>query len=255
MNNATMDKMRELRLHGMLRAFRDNCESRAQDGLTRDEIVAHLIDAEWDERNNNTIRRYIANASFRYRGRIEEIDYLPGRAIDKNMIQRLASGEWISKGENLIITGATGTGKSFITCALGHAACVRKLRVKYVNCMKLFSLLKIAKADGTYFREMKTLERQDLLILDDFGLKQLDGESRLMMLEFIDDRYGKKSTIISSQVPVSKWFDIIGDPTIADAICDRIVHNAHSIDLKGARGISMRQKKRINSGQNLPLEN
>jgi DNA replication protein DnaC len=253
MNNATMDKMRELRLHGMLRAFRDNCESRTHDDLTRDEMVAHLIDAEWDERNNRTIQRYITQASFRDRGRIEEIDFLPGRAIDKNMIQRLVSCDWIKKYENLIITGATGSGKSFIACALGHAACVRKFKVRYVNCMKLFSQLKIAKGDGSYLREMKSLERQDLLILDDFGLKQLDGDSRLFMLEFIDDRYGKKSMIISSQVPVSKWFDIIGDPTIADAICDRIIHNAHTIDLKGARGVSMRQKKRNNSGQNLPL--
>ena len=255
MNSATMDKMRELNLHGMLRAFRENCETRAHERLTQDEIVAHLIDAEWDERNNRTIQRYIKNASFRYRGRIEEIDYVPGRTIDKNMIQRLVSCDWIKKNENLIITGATGAGKSFIACALGHTACVHKLRVRYVNCMKLFSLLKIAKGDGSYFREMKSLERQDLLILDDFGLKQLDGDSRLFMLEFIDDRYGKKSTVISSQVPVSKWFDIISDPTIADAICDRIVHNAHTIDLKGARDVSMRKRRGKNSGQNLPLGN
>lgn len=251
MNNATMEKMRELRLHGMLRAFRDTHESRTRDPFTADEIVAHLIDAEWDERYNRTIQRLIKNASFRHRGRVEEIDLSPGRAIDKNMFQRLVSCDWIGKAENLIITGATGAGKSFIACALGHAACVRKLRVRYLNCMKLFSQLKIARADGSYFREMKSLARQDLLILDDFGLKQLDGDSRLFMLEFIEDRYGTTSTIISSQVPVSKWFDIIGDPTIADAICDRLVHNAHTINLKGG---SMRKSRKNNSGQNLPLQ-
>lgn len=255
MNNATMEKMRELRLHGMLRAFRDNCDSRTYDRLTPDEIVAYLIDAEWDERNNRTIQRYIKQASFRYRGRSEEIEFLPGRTIDKNLIQRLVSCDWIRKAENLVITGATGAGKSFIACALGHAACVRKLKVKYVNCMKLFSSLKIAKGDGSFVREMKSLERQDLLILDDFGLKQLDSDSRLFMLEFIDDRYGEKSTIVSSQVPVSKWFDIIGDPTIADAICDRIVHNAHTINLKGARDVSMRKRKENNSRQNSPSNN
>ncbi len=249
MNNATMDKMRELRLHGMLRAFRDSHENRTCERLTPDELLAHLIDAEWDERYNRTLDRLVTKASFRYRGRIEEIDFSSARSIDKNLITRLASGDWIGKAENLIVTGPTGAGKSFISCALGHAACVRGKKVRYVNCMKLFSHLKMSKVDGSYSREIKSLARQDLLILDDFGLKQLDAESRLFMLEFIEDRYGSKSTIVSSQVPIAKWFDIIGDPTIADAICDRLIHNAHSINLKGG---SMRKVKVKNSGQNLP---
>jgi DNA replication protein DnaC len=249
MNSATMDKMRELRLHGMLRAFRDTHESSAYERLTSDEFLAHLIDAEWDERNNRTLKRLVKNASFRYRGMVEEIEFSQGRNIDKNSFHRLADGDWIGKAENLIITGATGSGKSFIACALGHAFCIRGMKVRYLNCMKLFSHLKKAKADGSYFREMKALAKQDLLILDDFGLKQLDAESRLFMLEFIEDRYGLKSTLISSQVPVNKWFDIIGDPTIADAICDRLVHNAHTINLKGG---SMRKNRGKNSGQDLP---
>lgn len=249
MNNATMDKMRELRLHGMLRAFTDSRETGTHERLTADEFLAHLVDAEWDERYNRTLGRLIKNASFRNHGRIEEVDFSPARNIDKNALHRLASCDWIGKAKNLIITGATGSGKSFIACALGHAACVRKLKVRYTNCMKLFSLLKIARADGSYFREMKMLAKQELLILDDFGLKQLDNDSRLFMLEFIEDRCGLKSTIISSQVPVSKWFDIIGDPTIADAICDRLIHNAHTINLKGG---SMRKSRGKNSGQNLP---
>jgi DNA replication protein DnaC len=249
MNNATMDKMRELRLHGMLRAFRETHESPTHENLTPDEFLAHLVDAEWDERHNRTLQRLIRNASFRHRCRIEDVVITAGRNIDKNMLHRLAACDWIGKAENLIITGATGVGKSFIACAIGHEACVRKQRVGYVNCMKLFSHLKIAKADGTYARELKTLARKDLLILDDFGLKQLDAESRLMMLEFIEDRHGTKSTIISSQVPVSKWFEIIGDPTIADAICDRLVHNAQTINLTGG---SMRKSRVKISGQDLP---
>jgi DNA replication protein DnaC len=249
MNNATMDKMREMRLHGMLRAFRESFESRMHERFTADELLAHLIDAEWDERYNKALTRLVKNAAFRYRSRTEEIDFSPGRNIDKNTLHRLASGDWISKAENLIITGATGSGKSFIACAIGHAACIQKLKVRYANSMKLFSHLKFAKADGSYFKEMKLLARQDLLIIDDFGLKQLDAESRLIMLEFLEDRYGVKATIISSQVPVSKWFDIIGDPTIADAICDRLVHNAQTINLKGG---SMRKNQVKNSGQNLP---
>jgi DNA replication protein DnaC len=230
MNNATMDKMRELRLHGMLRAFRETHESPTHENLTPDEFLAHLVDAEWDERHNRTLQRLIRNASFRHRCRIEDVVITAGRNIDKNMLHRLAACDWIGKAENLIITGATGVGKSFIACAIGHEACVRKQRVGYA-------------------RELKTLARKDLLILDDFGLKQLDAESRLMMLEFIEDRHGTKSTIISSQVPVSKWFEIIGDPTIADAICDRLVHNAQTINLTGG---SMRKSRVKNSGQDLP---
>jgi DNA replication protein DnaC len=249
MNTATMEKMRELRLHGMLRAFKDSIEQRTAAGLSADELLAFLIDAEWDERYNRTLARLVKSAGLRYRGRVEEIDCSPGRNIDRNTLMHLASCDWIGKGENIIITGATGSGKSFLSCALGHAACVRSLKVKYVNCMKLSSHLKIARADGSYPREIKLLARQDLVILDDFGLKQLDADSRLFLFELLEDRYGLKSSIISSQVPVSKWFDIIGDPSLADAICDRVVHNAHTINLKGC---SMRKKQAKYSGQNLP---
>ncbi len=249
MNNATMDKMHQMRLHGMLRAFRDSRETLTSQGLTVDEFLAFLIDAEWDERYNRTLACLVKNASFRYRGRIEHIECSQERNIDENTLMRLASCEWITKGENLIITGATGVGKSFLACALGYAACIRKLRVKYFNCLKLFAYLKTSRADGTFRREMKLLAKQDLVILDDFGLKQLDGDSRLFLLELLEDRNTITSTMISSQVPVSKWFDIIGDSTIADAILDLIMHTAHTVELKGP---SMRKQQVKNSGQNLP---
>jgi DNA replication protein DnaC len=233
----------------MLRAFRESLAQRPGNALTADELIAFLVDAEWDERYNRTISRLIKNAGFRYRGSIEEIECSTVRNIDKNTLMRLASCEWIGKAENLVITGSTGVGKSYLACALGHAACVRKLKVRYVNCMKLFAHLKISRADGSFPREIKHLSKLDLVILDDFGLKQLDSDSRLFMLELLEDRYGVKSTIISSQVPVSKWFDIISEPTIADAICDRVVHNASTIHLKGD---TMRKKNVKNSGQNLP---
>lgn len=251
MNNATINKMRELKLHGMLRAFRESLDGRMLESLTVDEFLAHLVDAEWDDRYNKTLARLQKNANFRYKARIEEIDMSSGRCIDKNILNRISSCGWIEKAENLIITGVTGSGKSFMACAFGHSACMHKFKVSYINCMKLFSQLKISKADGSYGREIKTLAKMDLLILDDFGLKQMDTDSRLFMLEFLEDRYGLKSTIISTQIPVAKWFDVIGDPTIADAICDRLVHNAHTINLKGG---SMRKNKEKNSGQNLPLQ-
>lgn len=167
------------------------------------------------------------------------------------MILRFSTCDWIKKGESIIITGSTGAGKSFMACALGHKACIHRYRVGYYNCMKLFSHLKFCKADGTYFKEMDKIRKQDLVILDDFGLKVFDADSRLMMLELLEDRHGSRSIIIASQIPSDKWFDVIGDPTIADAICDRLLHTSHRIDIKGE---SMRKEKSKNSGRNLPLE-
>ena len=250
MNNATMEKMRQMRLHGMLRAFRDIRDTSTAQGLTMDECIAFLVDAEWDERYNRTLARLTKNAAFRYRGRIEEFECSHERNIDKHTLMRLASCEWIRAAENLIITGATGAGKSFLACAIGHAACIRKFKVKYLNCLKFFGHLKFSRADGSFPREMKCLAKQDLVILDDFGIKQFDGDARLFLLELLEDRSGVKSTIIASQVPVAKWFDVIGDATISDAICDRIVHSAHTVHLTGD---SWRKRQGKNSGQNLPL--
>lgn len=245
----TMNKMKELRLHGMRRAFEDLRSSRAADSLSHDELVSHLVDAEWDERYNRKISRLLTSAAFRYKASIEEIDYVRQRNIEKNTILAMGRCDWIEKGENIFITGATGTGKSYLACALGHRACMNRYRVRYLNCMKIFSQLKYAKADGSYFREMKHLQKNDLLILDDFGLKPFDADTRLMLLELLEDRYASKSTIIASQIPVSLWFDIIGDKTIADAICDRFIHNAEKINLQGD---TMRKVKKNNSGRNLP---
>jgi DNA replication protein DnaC len=246
----TRSKMKEMRLHGMIRVHDELRTNRTIDDLSHDEILAHLIDAEWDERYNRKIDRLQKSALFRYRARLEEVEFSQGRNLTKNSLIALGRCDWIERGKNLLISGATGTGKSFIACALGRQACLSQLRVRYVNCMKLFSQLKYAKADGSYFKELKQLQKQDLLILDDFGLKTFDTESRLILLELLEDRYGNKSTMIASQIPVSMWFDVIGDKTIADAICDRFIHNAERIELKGG---SMRKLKN-NSGRNLPPE-
>lgn len=227
-----LEKMRQLRLTGMARAFDLTLQSGKNEKFTADEMVTHLIEAEWDERYNRRMERGIRLARFRYKASVEQISYDGGR-LDKNQVRRLAPCEFIARKENIIITGSTGIGKSYLASALGHQACSLGYRVLYQQCAKLFAKLKIAKADGSYLKELARIERQHLLLIDDFGLQPLDAQSRAALMEIMEDRHGKSSTIFTSQVPVSKWHEIIGEQTVADAILDRIVHDAHRLELKG----------------------
>jgi DNA replication protein DnaC len=232
-NKATMEKMQLMRLHGMLKAFRVTMESGVKKKFTADEMVGHLIDAEWDERENRKLERLLKGAKFRYQSAIEEIDFSINRNLDKNRILRLSDCSWIRGKENIIITGPTGVGKSFIATALGHQACMYGYKVIYYNCLKFFSQMRYWQADGSYIKEMKKIGKAELLILDDFGLEILDKANRISLLEILEDRVGKCSTIIVSQLPENKWHEIIGDETIADAICDRVLHNSYKIKMKG----------------------
>jgi len=164
---------------------------------------------------------------------VEQIDFEVDRNLDKNLLNRFAECSFIDKNENILITGPTGIGKSYIASALGNQACMLGYKVFYASTAKLFALLKMAKADGSYIRETARIEKQDLLILDDFGMQPLDTSSRATLMEIMEDRHGKHSTIITSQLPVRQWHDVIGEKTIADAVLDRIVHNAHRIELAG----------------------
>ena len=197
-------------------------------------------------RHNRRIARQIFYAKFRYKAAIEEINYEVARNIDRNLVQRLADCSFIGRNENLLVTGSTGIGKSYIATALGYQACIMGYRVLYASTPKLFARLKMAKADGTYIKEIAKIEKQQLLILDDFAIQPFDAPSRAALMEIIEDRHGKTSLIITSQLPVSAWYDVIGDRTIADAILDRIVHDAHRMELNGE---SMR-KKRQSTGEN-----
>jgi len=242
MNTNTLDKLRKMKFFGMFHAFKSSMETGKTNDYTADELLAHLVEAEWDDRQNRRIDRAIYYAHFRYKASVESIHYHAERSIDRNQIMRLADCTFIDRYENLLITGSTGIGKSYVASAIGHQACILGYKVFYASTPKLFAKLKMAKADGSYIKETARIERQELLILDDFGIQPFDAQSRAALMEIIEDRHGKTSLIITSQLPVSKWYEVIGEKTIADAILDRIVHDAHRIELKGE---SMRKKRQL----------
>ncbi len=241
-NQATLDRLRELKLTGMFQAFEALLQLPVHQQPPADELLAQLTDAEHEYRQQRKTQMAIRAARFRYGASLEELHYGDGRNLDKTAILRLADCRFIDRSENIFLTGATGCGKSYIASALGYQACQLGYRVGYHNLIKLLQRLQLAKADGSYQKEMSRLERLNLLILDDWGLQPLDQHAQLALLQIMEDRHGKSATIITSQLPVSKWHDYIGDPTLADAILDRITHKAHRLDLKGE---SMRRKQHV----------
>ncbi len=241
--NATIEKMQKMRLNGMKRAYESSFETRNQDTFTNDEFIAWLIESEDNQRNNNRTDRLLKNARFHYQASIEEINYTPDRDLDRNLLTRLSDCSFIDRHENMIITGCTGTGKSFLATALGYQCCIKGYKVLYYNLGKLFNKLTMAKADGTYMKELTKIENHDLLIIDDFGLQAINNEKQLILMDLIEDRNQRKATIFCSQLPVKNWYDLIEEKTIADAILDRIIHSAIRFELKGE---SMRKKMKNN---------
>lgn len=239
-NQATIEKMQQMKLHGMVRAFKTTMETGITKNFTADELIGHLIDTEWDDRHNRRLNRLLKRARFRYTASLEQVDFQINRNLDKNMLLRFSDCSWVEKRRDIIITGETGVGKSFIATALAHQGCMHGYSCGYFNCTKLFARLKLTKGDGTYQKEIVKIQAYDILVLDDFGLHPIDEDNRLALLEIMEDRHGRKSTLISSQFPVKNWHGIIGEPTIADAICDRIIHSAFRIELKGD---SLRKKQ------------
>ena len=244
MNEVTLTRMKQMKLHGMHGAFQTAIETGKTDDYTIDQFVSMITDAEWDDRNNRKIERLIRNARFHYKATIENVIYEHARNIDRTKLLRMAECDFINKSENVLISGSTGAGKSYIATALGYQACIEGYRVLYFNTTKLFSKLKMAKADGSYLKELAKIARHQLIILDDFGLQPLDGQNRIALLEMIEDRHNRGSMLVTSQIPVSKWYEIIGEKTIADAILDRLIHQSHRIELMGE---SMRKKRNIYS--------
>jgi DNA replication protein DnaC len=233
MTQETLEKIKKLRLLGMARVYETSLENDKLAHLSADELLNMLVEAEWDDRLNRNIERRLRNARFRYQSCMESIDYQADRNLDRNQVMRFAECTFIRKHENIIITGSTGIGKSYLATALGHQACTLGFKVYYANLGKLFSRLKMGKADGSYLKEISKIERQDLLIIDDFGLVPIDNQNRSALMEIVEDRHKKASMIITSQLPVNCWYEVIGEKTIADAILDRIVHDSHRIELRG----------------------
>jgi DNA replication protein DnaC len=238
--NQIETQMNKLRLLGMAKNWVALQETRKLHELSLIEGMELLLQAEEQERDNRRFRRLEYQAGFRYKASMEELRADPTRGIDKTLITALATGDYISKGESVLITGATGCGKSFLASALGHHACIQGFKVAYYNTQKLMLKTKMARLEGTIYKFFEKLSKTNLLILDDFGLTHLEKQQQMDLMEMIEDRHGKTSTIIASQLPVASWYDVIGEETIADAILDRLVHSSYRVEIKGE---SLRKKQ------------
>ena len=232
-NQVSLDLMHRMKLHGMAAAFAESLSSTYAESMTPDGFLSWLLAREWDYRSAAAIERLIRGAAFRYKAYPEDIDYTISRGLERNQMERLLSLDFVSQGQNLFITGSAGTGKSFIATAIGYQACKNGIKTLYAGTSKLLGSLKVAKAKNMLETELKKIERCKLLILDDAFLTPIDAKERPILLDIIEDRHERKSIVITSQYPVENWYDAIGDPTVADAVLDRIVHSSHRIELKG----------------------
>ena len=226
-------KLTQLRLKGMLRTWEALTETRRIQELSFTDGMEMLLQAEQDERRNSRFERLLKNAKFRYQASLEEMNYDPSRELDKSLITELATCQYIANGESVVVTGPTGCGKSWLISALGHQACSHGYDVVYFNTQKFMLRIKMARLEGTILRFFDKIAKTSLFILDDFGLTHLGQQQQFDLMEIMEDRHGKKSTIIASQLPIASWFDVISEVTIADGIVDRLVHTSHRIELKG----------------------
>jgi DNA replication protein DnaC len=233
LTHPTLDQLTQLGLSGMAQAFGELEASGESATLTHADWLGLLVDREVTHRRDKRLAARLRYARLRHNAVVEDVDYRVPRGLDRALFHKLADGTWIDAHDNLILCGPSGVGKSWLACALGHKACRDNRSVLYHRVPKLFADLALARGDGRHARIMRSLNGAHLLILDDWGLDPLDGGARRDLYEILEERYGRRSTILTSQVPVDKWHEIIGNPTYADAILDRLVHNAHRINLDG----------------------
>lgn len=240
LTHPTVEKLESIRLTGMALALREQLEMDDINDLSFEERLGLLVDREAVYRENRRLKSRLKKAKLRHNASIEDIDYKTPRNLDKSVVVKLADCQWIKNKQNLIITGPTGIGKSYLACAFAQKACREGYSAVYLRLSRLFEDLSLAKGDGRYIKVLAGFAKTDLLILDDYGLAKLNREKRHDLLEILEDRHGLRSTLVTSQLPIKNWHEQIGDPTLADAILDRVVHNAHKIELEGD---SMRKKK------------
>ena len=244
---ATLEQMQQLKFHGMHTSYSLQLELPIHQQLEAHELIAQLIQAELLSRTNERTAYYLKLAKLRLPAVAEQVECSAVRNFTKQQLVTLLEGHYLRQGENILITGATGCGKSYLACALGYQACIQGYRTTYLNMNRLIEKITLSKLDGTYIKYLNYLERQTLIILDDFGLQSLHQDVKLALLQILEDRYAKRSVIITSQLPVSKWYEYINEPTLADAIMDRMTAHVHRIELKGE---SRRKKKNISD--NMP---
>jgi DNA replication protein DnaC len=241
MNEHTLNQLRTLRLDGMVHAFEEQATSTAATALGFDERFGLLVQREVAWRDDRRVQRLLKAARLKVSTAcVEDINWRPSRALDRSLVAALAGGDWIRNAQNLLITGATGCGKTWLGCALAHQAARSGFSVLYTRAGRLFDELHVAHGDGSFARRLSQLAKLDLLVIDDFAISPMGAPERCDLLEVLDDRVGSRSTLITSQLPVKAWHTYLDDPTLADAILDRIVHSSHKIDLKGG---SLRDKK------------
>jgi len=233
LKHPTLDLLNQLGLAGMAHAFAEFTANDEVKGLNHAEWLALLLDHEVTYRNDRRLALRLRQARLRHHAVPEDVDYRASRGLERRLFERLLRGDWIAAHENLAIIGPTGVGKSWLACAIGHNACRSNRSVLYTRLPRLIDELALAKGDGRIAARMKSLAKVDLLILDDWGLEPLDGNARHHLLEIIEDRYGRRSTLVTSQLPIARWHELIGNPTYADAILDRLVHNAHRLEITG----------------------
>jgi DNA replication protein DnaC len=240
LNQPTIEKLHAMKLFGMVEAFRTQLESAQLNQLAFEERFAMLVDQQWLWKENRALTRRLQSARLKERGVIEDIDYQHPRGLDRKLMRSLASSEWVRQKQNLLIIGPTGIGKSWLACALAHKACRDGFSVLHKRTTELFREIATAHADGSIGRVLLRLSRTDVLLLDDFAMAALKDSERRDFLEICDDRYQRRSMILTSQMPIAHWHEQIGDPSIADSILDRLVHNAYRVELNGE---SMRKKR------------
>lgn len=237
--NATLEQLKELKLQGMVRSYEATLQLPVNQHPEAHQLIAQLAEAEKQNRTQYKTQLFLKLSKLRYAGTLEEISYGSQRNLSKEQINQLADCSYIDRSENILISGATGSGKSFLACALGHQACVMGYKTLYLNLNRFTERIMVAKLDGSFVKLLNQLDKASILILDDFGLAPMDQNTRLALLQILEDRYNKKSIIIASQLPINKWHEYIAEPTLADAIMDRLMANAHRLELKGE---SLRKK-------------